>query len=89
MNTRTRLALAGILVATAMGISACHVDVSCDAHRDNSGQCTVTVPPGGLPVTVVTSTTAPATSTTAAPTTTTTTAPPTTSTSATPGGSGV
>lgn len=86
MNRLHRLALAGVLLATAGVIAACHVDVSCDAHRDDSGQCTVTVPPGGFPVTVVTSTTAPPTTTTEPTETTTTTTETSPAPSTTAGG---
>lgn len=93
MIRRTALLL-GALALTLSTTVACHVSATCDVHRDSSGSCTVTVPPGGVDVTVITtvagtgpfggggqaSPTPPPLTTTRPPTTT---KPPTTTTPAT------
>lgn len=54
MIRRNAALLVGTLTLTLVGIVACHVSAECDVHRNTSGTCTVTVPPGGVDVTVIT-----------------------------------
>lgn len=85
MIRRNTALLVATLALTLTGVASCHVSASCDVHRDNSGSCSVTVPPNGV-LTIVPTTTAaagggatgglpPAPTTTTAPTLTTTEEP--------------